>query len=72
MALTTSYINTAIGNIQTLHGRFSNEYCNMLKRHTGNRPILDKLTSVNKTTGYIINVLYDYDASYGITELNEL
>lgn len=71
MTLTTDYINTTIGNLQTLHARFANEYCNMLKRHTGNRPILDKLTSINKLVGWTIQYLYDYDC-YSITTLNEL
>jgi hypothetical protein len=70
MAHSTTSINNAIGNIQTLHGRFANEYCNSLKRYLGNKPLLDNLTSVNKTVGFIIDRLYDYEP-YGITSVND-
>jgi hypothetical protein len=71
MALTTTYITTIIGNLQTLHGRFANELCNFLKRRPGNMPTHDKLISVNSTVGYIIDILYDYDC-YNISTLNDL
>lgn len=70
MAISQNYINVTLGNIQTLHGRFASELCDILKRHTGNIDEYYKLVSINNTIGVIKNIFYDY-IPYGITELND-
>ena len=37
MAISQDQLNFAIGNIEMLHGRFANELCDILKRHSGDR-----------------------------------
>jgi hypothetical protein len=61
MSLSQDFINSTLSNIQTLHGRFGNELCNILKRHTGNLDDYYKLVSVNNITSKVIDILYDYD-----------
>lgn len=60
MALSQAYINTTLGNIQTLHGRFGNELCNILKRHTGDLNEYNELISINNIIGKVKDILYDY------------
>lgn len=60
MAISQAFINTSVGNIQTLHGRFGNELCNMLKRHTGNSSVYPELISINNVIGKIKDILYAY------------
>lgn len=60
MAISQAFINTSVGNIQTLHGRFGNELCNMLKRHTGNSFVYPELISINNVIGKIKDILYAY------------
>lgn len=70
MALTKSYVNISIGNIQSLYARFADEYCNMLKRRIGSQTVLNKMTSINKAVGFILNRLSDYEA-YGVALIND-
>jgi hypothetical protein len=76
-AISQNYIDVALGNIETLQGRFANELCNLLKRHSGDLNIFYELVGVNNTIGKIIGILQDYvpvgnsvinDASNGLTE----
>ena len=57
MALYQDYINTTISNIQTMHARFANELCNILKRHTGN---LDEYYSLVRVNNIIGKVIYSF------------
>ena len=70
MALSQDHINFSIGNIEMLHGRFANELCNILKRFTGDRTLLDDLIATNNIIGRIIEILYAYDP-VGISEIND-
>ena len=70
MAISQDQLNFAIGNIEILHGRFGNELCDILKRHSGDRLMYDELVNHNNTIAMIMDILYRYDA-YGNTELNE-
>jgi len=70
MALSQDYVNTALGDIQTLHGRFANELCNILKRHTGALSIYSELVSINNNIGKIKDILTDY-VPVGVTEVND-
>lgn len=71
MAISQTYIDFSIGNIETLHGRFANELCNILKRHTGKHEEYYELVSVNNIVGKVIDILYDY-IPYGNSTLNDL
>ena len=77
MAISQVYIDTSFSDIQTLHGRFSNELCNILKRHTGNSGEYYELISINNIIGKIKDILTDYiptgnsitnDLTNGLTE----
>jgi len=71
MAFSQDFIDTTIGNVQLLHGRFCNELCNVLKRHTGERTLYDDMVNQNNHIGWAIDILYDYDP-YGNSTLNDL
>ena len=60
MSMSQDYINVTIGNIQTLHGRFGNELCNILKRRTGNQSMYSELIGINNVIGKIKDILYAY------------
>jgi len=60
MAISQAFINTSVGNIQTLHGRFGNELCNILKRRTGNSSMYSELIGINNVIGKIKDILYAY------------
>lgn len=69
-AISQTYINVALANIQTLHGRFGNELCNLLKRHSGDLNIYYELISINNAVGHIKDILTDYEAT-GISSIND-
>lgn len=71
MVISQDYINVTIGNLETLHGRFGNELCNILKRHTGKQEEYYELVSINNVVGKIIDLLYEY-VPYGNSTLNDL
>ena len=71
MAYSEAGLNITIANIQVLHARFANDYCNFLKRRTGHSITIDRLTSINNMVGRIIQILYDY-TPYGNSTLNDL
>lgn len=71
MAISQTYLDVTIGNLETLHGRFANELCNILKRHTGKHEEYYELVSVNNIVGKVIDILYDY-IPYGNSTLNDL
>jgi hypothetical protein len=71
MALSQDFLDITIGNVQTLHGRFGNELCNILKRHTGDSGIYSELVSINNVVGKIKDILYDY-VPVGNTTINDL
>ena len=71
MAISQAYINESIGKLEILHGRMGNEFCNILKRHTGDRLMYDEISSAVNLCGWIIDILYDY-RPVGIKEINEL
>ena len=71
MAHSQAYINITIGNIQVLHARFANEYCNFLKRRTGREVSISRLTSINNIIGKVLYILDNY-VPYGNTTLNDL
>jgi hypothetical protein len=71
MAYSQSQINIVLANIQTLHARFANELCNILKRHTGEQGMYYELVSMNNVVGKIKDILYDYEP-VGNTTLNDL
>ena len=70
MAISRDYLNTTIAKLQVMHSRYADEMCNILKRHTGRMTQYDDLNSMNNLVGYIIDILYNYEA-YGISELND-
>lgn len=71
MAYSQDQIDLSLANIQTLHGRFGNELCNILKRHTGELGMYYELVSMNNVVGKIKDILYDYEP-VGNTTLNDL
>jgi len=71
MAYSQVYITTQITAIEILHTRFSNDYCNFLKRRNGRNTLINKLTSINNIVGKIIDILTDY-TPYGNSVLNNL
>lgn len=71
MAFSQTFIDRTIGNIQVLQGRFANELCDMLKRHTGVDVLYDDMVAVNNFTGWLIDIMYAY-TPYGNTVLNDL
>ena len=70
MVLSQTYIDDQVTLIETLHSSFANEFCNILKRHTGDNPIYEKLDNVNISISVIIGILNDYVA-YGNSILND-
>lgn len=78
MSLNQTYIDETLGNIQTLHGRFGNEICNMLKRRTGNPGIYNDLLRMNNFVGKVKDILYDYtpigdtDSNDAVNDLSEV
>ena len=77
MALSQNSIDVALIGIQTLHGRFANELCNILKRHTGDLSTYYEMVQINNLIGEIKDILYDYsptgnsianDANNNLTE----
>jgi len=71
MILSQTYIDSVLANIQTLHGRFANELCNILKRHTGDNSGYYELISINNIIGKVKDILYDY-VPVGNTTINDL
>ena len=71
MAFSQDYINVTLGNLQTLHGRFCNELCNILKRNIGERVLYDDMVSINNHIGWAIDILYRY-IPVGNETLNDL
>jgi len=71
MALSQTYIDVVLASIQTLHGRFGNELCNILKRHTGQLGEYYELVSINNIVGKIKDILTDY-VPVGNTTINDL
>lgn len=70
MALSQEYLNTEIGKLQILHGRFGNELCNILKRHTGSMLMHSELVRANNMVGWMLDIIYNYNA-IGVSELND-
>ncbi len=70
MVLSQTYITDQVTLIETLHSSFANEFCNILKRHTGDDPIYEKLDNVNISISVILNILGSYVA-YGNSVLND-
>lgn len=70
MAISQAYIDTTLAALQTLHGRFANELCNILKRHTGNKGMYDELVGINNVIGKIKDILTDYEP-VGNTTIND-
>jgi hypothetical protein len=71
MSLSQTYINTTLGNIHTLHARYGNELCNILKRHIGQSGMYNELIEVNNMVGKVIDIIYDYEP-VGNTTINDL
>ena len=69
-AISQNYIDVSMGNIETLHGRFANEICNLIKRHSGDPNIYYEFISINNIIGKIIGILDDY-VPYGNSTLND-
>ena len=70
MALTSSYITNNIQSIKILQSLFVDEFCNILKRHTGDNPLYEKLDNINIAISVMIMTLEGYVA-YGNSELND-
>ncbi len=70
MGLSQAFINVTLGNLQTLHGRFANELCNILKRRTGNSSMYNELVGINNVIGKIKDILQEYEPT-GNTDLND-
>jgi len=75
--ISQNYINTALGNIETLHSRFASEICDLIKRYSGNSGMYKELVRMNNVVSHIIDILQDYipcgnsvinDATNGLTE----
>jgi hypothetical protein len=70
MALSREFLDREIGKLQILHGRFANELCNILKRHTGAMLMHSELVTANNLVGWLIDIMYEYNA-IGVSSLND-
>jgi hypothetical protein len=70
MVLSQTYIDDQITLIETLHSSFANEFCNILKRHTGDNPLYEKLDNINISISVILTILNSYTA-YGNSIIND-